>query len=724
MSAFDESGSEDPHLWLEDIEGDKVIDWVKSFNVVSTEELTSNPMYDDILRDIKNIVFAKDRIPYGSFEEGYFWNFWEDETYKHGLLRRCSLEEYKQNSPVWEVMLDLDRLSEEEKENWVYSERERFELHSSRGLLYLSRGGKDAVEVREFDFDTGKFVEDGFFVAEAKTRITPIDSDWLLIGSDFGSGTLTQSGYPRQVKLWHRGDDLTTSTLMFEGSESDVMTDASVILDGEVKHIVFVRMIGFFDSEFYYLTTIPVGKSEKDTVLSAYATLTPPLETRKLPIPSTASLLGIKDNFVYIQLKEDHSTENLRSFVTNSILRFPLSADSLSSAEVVFVASFGQSIDSVSVWKNRLFISLLDNVRGKIIEVVRAVDLPLWTAHELPLPNTGMITLTLRHEEDLNDLSTFYFSDHLTPYSQLLLKFSTAVDGEPVSTSVTTELLKQSPPRFDATNFVVSQKFAVSSDGTKIPYFLLHSKSLEYSGTTPTILNGYGGFEVSMTPSYSGLTGKLWLTRGGAYAIANIRGGGEFGPQWHQAALKTKRQCAYNDFYAVAEDLIASGVTSPQHLGIEGGSNGGLLVAVAMTQRPELFKAVLCQVPLIDMIRFHLLLAGASWISEYGDPRIVDEREFLLKISPYHNINRAQSKGDEASTNYVQYPKVFVNTSTKDDRVHPGHARKFVARLQELGHPLLYYENINGGHAGSANLDEYAFVQALEYVFMWKQLQN
>lgn len=707
---------EDPYQWLEDVEGDAVINWVKDFNEKSTNELKGNPSYEEIHQDIRNIIFAKDRIPFAEFQDGYFWNFWEDETYKHGILRRCTVEEYKKESPTWEIKMDLDKLSEEENENWVYSSRDTFERHCSLGYLALSRGGKDAVVIREFDFERGEFIkENAFFVAEAKTDITPFDRNHLFIGSDFGEGSLTTSGYPRVIKVWQRSHPLEKAATVFEGESSDVSVSASIVRDylANEQHILFYRAIDFFNHEIFFQQTLPLNMASTK-VADQLATNCSVL--RKLPIPSTAALLSIRSRYMYIRLKEPLIlTEGEReiNFPNNSILRSRLEEGSLINAEIIFSATEGQSVEDVTVWTDRLFVTVLENVRSRVLDIRLCSDSVEWETTNLPLPTTGMISLSLRYEDEPHsDLTLMTYSDHLTPYSQYLLH---SVENYAMTGSAfQIELLKTSPHRFDASQFEVLQHFVTSKDGfTRVPYFLIQRKDLEANGNHPTILYGYGGFEISLTPHYSGVIGKAWLERGGVYVIANIRGGGEFGPAWHQAALKTKRQVAYDDFYAVAEDLIARNITSPRHLGINGGSNGGLLVGVAMIQRPELFNAVLIQVPLLDMLRFHHLLAGASWIGEYGDPDKEEDLAFLRTISPYHNVKRYGE---------VKYPKALLTTSTKDDRVHPAHARKMVARLTEYGHPLLYYENINGGHAGSANLDEYAFMRALEYTYMWEQL--
>lgn len=672
----------DPFFWLEDVEGEPALEWVTQQNARTVAELESHPLYDRIHSDVTSLLFAKDRVPFSSFTKGYFWNFWQDATHKHGILRRATLEEYKKDQPAWEVILDFDDLSRTENENWVYKGSQRLDKDSQRTLIRLSRGGKDAFLVREFDYDTKQFVRDGFSVPEAKTRLTPLDENAILIGSDFGEGSLTESGYPRILKLWHRGQPLSEAKAVFEVQASDLAAGAALIREGSKRYVVFYRAIDFFNSEAFL--------QQEDQSL------------RKLPVPSTAELLDIKDGYAYVQLKETFTSEN-RTIPLNSILRFKLEENSLDNAQVIFTAGNRQSIEGVDVRKDQVFVSILDNIRSQILDI-QLNDSGKWKTTTLPFPTTGIISFELKDDEDPTDITTMTYTDHLTPSSQYLVH-----DQEG---SYRLELLKSAPARFDASQFEVLQWFATSRDGTQVPYFVLKRKDLVLDGSHPTVLYGYGGFEVSLTPSYSGIIGKVWLERGGVHVISNIRGGGEFGPEWHQAALKGNRQRAYDDFAAVAQDLIARKITSPAHLGIEGGSNGGLLVGATMVQRPELFNAALVQVPLLDMVRFSKLLAGASWMGEYGNPEDPSDCAHLLAYSPYHNVKPGK-----------RYPRPFFTTSTKDDRVHPGHARKMAARMSEQGHSLLYYENVNGGHAGSANLDETAHMTALEYTYLWDRLK-
>lgn len=672
----------DPFYGLEDIEGEGSMTWVRGQNQKTTDVLESDPAYHSIFADIKGILFAADRVPFSSFHKGYFWNFWQDEVHKHGVIRRTSLEEYKKESPNWDVILDLDKLSQAEGENWVFKGYERLTRNSQRLLVTLSRGGKDAAVVREFDLESRQFVTDGFFVPEAKSSLVGLNENTVLIAGEFGEGSLTKSGYPRTVRLWHRGQPLDQAVMRFEVKESDIQAGSSLIRDGEKEHVLFHRIMDFYNTELFI--------QEGDGSL------------RQIPKPLSSSFLGIKENHIFLILKEKLVLEK-RTIPVNSIVRFKREATNLDGVETVFTAGPRQSIEDVQVRKNRVFVNVLDNIRGKILDI-KLNEQGKWVSTTLPFPSTGIISFALKSDEEPTDVTTMTYSDHLTPTSQYLVN-----DGD---NSFELELIKKSPDRFDASKYEVVQYFARSSDRTEIPYFVLKPKDMAFDGSHPTIQYGYGGFEVSLTPYYSATIGKIWLERGGVYVIANIRGGGEFGPEWHQAALRENRQVAFDDFIAVSQDLIARKITSPEKLGIEGGSNGGLLVGATMVQRPELYRAALAQVPLLDMVRYSKLLAGASWMAEYGDPDEPKQCANLLRYSPYHNLNPK-----------TQYPHPMFTTSTKDDRVHPGHARKMAARMLEQGHPVFYYENINGGHAGRANLEETAHVMAMEYTYFWNRLR-
>lgn len=673
--------SVDPFFWLEDVEGEPAMAWVKQENERTLKSLENDPKYLGLQHDIEKIVLATDRVSLASFRDGYFWDFWQDENHSHGLIRRTTYDEYKKENPTWETVLDLDALSKSENENWVYKGGSRLGSGSSRYLLYLSRGGKDASVVREYDYQTRQFVVDGFTVPEAKSSITAVTEDLILIGSDFGPGSLTDSGYPRVIKQWQRGTALADAKTIFEVQSTDLSAGSAVLVDGAKTYVLLTRAVDFFNQEVFI--------REGDQPL------------RQLPIPSTAEILSLNDGYLYVQLKAKIDVDG-KSFPANSVVRFLLQESSMKNAELVFAAEDKQAVDHVQVTKQGLFITILNNIRSQVLLVTEQAG--VWSKKVLPLPANGIISFKYKNEDDPTAFSTMTYTDHLTPPSLYRVD-----DQDP---DYKTELLKGGRERFDKTPYEVVQQFATSADGTQVPYFVIKKKGLVLDGKNPTLLYGYGGFEVPMLPSYSGVIGKAWLDQGGVYVVANIRGGSEYGPEWHQAALKENRQRAYDDFIAVSEDLIAQKITSPRHLGIQGGSNGGLLMGVMLTQRPDLYNAVLIQVPLLDMLRYHKLLAGASWIGEYGDPNIPEECAALLKYSPYQNVKPS-----------VKYPTPFFVTSTKDDRVTPAHARKMAVRMAEQGHPFYYYENINGGHGGSANLAEAIHMRALEFTYLWRRLK-
>lgn len=675
--------SEDPFLWLEEVEGTQALDWVKKENARTQTDLEGDPLYGSLYQQARDLYFAQDRTAFAYYYRGYFYNFWQDATHKHGILRRALPAEYRKPKPQWETVLDLDALSLSENENWVYKGFAHIDRDAKNAMLLLSRGGKDAVVAREIELDHYTFVKNGFSVPEAKTDIVGLDRDHIFIGSDFGPGSLTQSGYPRTVRLWARGQELAAALEVFSVQESDLSASAYVARDGDKKYTFFIRSIDFYSQEYF--------------LREANGQL------REMPFPKSARFEGIRDEKLYLLLKEPLHTAH-GTVAANSVVRIDLNAPDMQAAEILFSANAKQAIEQVSIQKDRVWLELIEDVRSKVLELTPAAPSTLpWLIKELPYPNTGVLSLSPRDPNEADSHTLLTFTDFLTPTSQYLVQDTDGSHG--------LEQIKQSVARFDSSQFESEQRFVQSKDGTLVPYFIVKAKNTKLDGTNPTLLYGYGGFEHSMTPYYSGVNGKLWLERGGVYVLANIRGGGEYGPAWHQAALKHNRQRAYDDFIAIAQSLISRGVTSPEHLGIMGGSNGGLLIGAVMTQRPELFGAAVIQVPLLDMLRFHKLLAGASWMGEYGDPENAADCAALLSYSPYHNVKSA-----------VRYPTPFFRTSTKDDRVHPGHARKMAALMQSQGHGFYYYENINGGHAGAANLDESAHAVALEYTYLWKRL--
>ena len=673
---------DDPYLWLEEVEGERALEWVHTRNKECFDELESDERYGKFLSQAEKLLNAKDRIPYGSIRGEYVYNFWQDAEHVRGIMRRTTPESYRLAKPEWETVLDIDALAKAEDENWVYKGTAWLAPDYERCLIKLSRGGTDASVHREFDTVAKRFVEGGFALPEAKSGVTWLDRDTLLVGTDWGEGSLTESGYPRVAKRWKRGTPLAEATTIFEGRHEDIGIWPRVMDSGEETIALVDQSLTFFTGAFHVIG--PDGK------------------LTSLPLQESADLAGFYAGRLLFTLREawevDGQTHAQGALLAINAAVFQATGK-LPSIETIYTPDERTSIEGVTVSRSGLYVTLLQNVKGRILRFSVNPQSGQWSSKLVPLPENGTVSISAAGPH--SDTIFINYEDHVTP--DRLSEF----DAEANKFST----LKSLAARFDADELDVHQHMAKSADGTEVPYFVIHRKGLKPDGSTPTILYGYGGFEISLKPSYSATIGKLWLERGGAYAVANIRGGGEFGPRWHKAALKTERQRAYDDFIAVGEDLAKRGITSPKHLGISGGSNGGLLVGAIFTQRPDLLNAVVCRVPLLDMIRYTKLLAGASWAAEYGDPEVPKMREAILRYSPYQNVFPDK-----------KYPKVFIETSTKDDRVHPGHARKMVARMREQGHEVLYYENTEGGHAAGANLKQHARRYALEYVYFSRQL--
>jgi len=670
------SSDEDPWLWLEDVTAERSLDWARARNAESQDVLESDARFAAQRSRLLSILDSDERIAYINKQGDWFYNFWRDEEHPRGLWRRTTLDEYRNDEPRWETVLDLDQLAVEEAENWVYKGANFLRPEYDRALLSLSRGGADATVIREFDLNEKSFVRDGFILPEAKSDVSWIDRDTLYVGTDYGPGTLTDSGYPRITKRWHRGTALSEAETVFEGKSEDVAAWAFADLDHGIRYEFIAVAPTFFTNELFLL-------QDNDRV--------------KVDKPDDADAMTFGETLL-IRLKTPWTTGG-KTYTAGSLLATDFMAFMGGERNFAVLYEPGEraALQSVTMTKDYLILNVLDNVRSRLFAHRLVGD--DWQSQELPTPGIGMVSAFALDADNSNEYF-LQFSDFLTPTSLFLASVEAP---EPVQ-------LKSLPAYFDTTGLVIRQQEAISADGTRIPYFLVGPEDMPVDGSNPTLLYGYGGFEVSMTPDYSATVGAGWLEQGGVYVLANIRGGGEFGPDWHNAARLENRQHAYDDFIAVAEDLISRGITSPQHLGIQGGSNGGLLMGVMLTQRPDLFGAIVCQVPLLDMKRYNKLLAGASWMDEYGNPD-TDDWEFISKYSPYQNVSAD-----------ADYPLVLFTTSTRDDRVHPGHARKIVARMQSLGHEVLYYENIEGGHGGAANNEQSAYMRALAYTFLWQTL--
>jgi prolyl oligopeptidase len=679
---------QDPYGWLEAPDAPNAMDWVKTENARSLGVLQADPRYQQFHDEALKIATATDRIPNPGFRgtEDSIDNFWQDKEHVRGLWRRTTLASYATATPEWRTVLDVDALAKAENANWVYKGAQCLPPEERLCLVSLSTAGKDAVTVREFDSTAGQFVEGGFHLPDGKQNVTWLDKDTILVSREWGPGTMTESGYPFVIKALKRGQSLDQAVELIRGAKTDVSVSPFVLRDqdGRVQAVMANRGVSFFEAETYLLGD---GKGLSDKAV-------------KLPFPLKSTVQALHKGQLVMTVEQDWpehglKTGDLFAFDLATLKRDPAAAK----PTLLLRPTARQSIGGVSTTHGKMVVSMLDNVRG-VAEVWDIGD-GKWSHQPLDLPKN--VSVGLGSSSNVGDKIFVSISGYLEPTTLWLADVSTGA----------LERVKSTPPRFDATGLAVDQYEATSTDGTKVPYFIVHRADMKLDGSNPTLLYAYGGFQVSQTPGYSGAVGKLWLERGGVYVVANIRGGGEFGPAWHNAGLKENRQKVFDDYASVAKDLIARKITSPRRLGIEGGSNGGLLMGVTMTQHPELFNAVVVQVPLFDMIRYTQIAAGASWVGEYGDPAIPEQRAYIAKYSPYQAIKAG-----------VKYPEPLFETSTADDRVGPGHARKAAAKMQGLGYPFYYYENIEGGHAAAANLQETAKRLAVEYTYLSKKLMD
>lgn len=680
----------DDHLALEQVDGAEAMAFVAEENRKSLAALTGDPRYETFREEALAILTAEDRIPMPSFLGDGIGNFWQDAANPKGVWRRTTLDSYRTASPQWETLLDIDALAKAEGRDWVFKGADCLAPDETRCLINLSDGGKDAVVVREFDTTTKTFLDDGFSLPEGKHRIEWLDRDTLLVATDFGAGTMTESGYPFIVKTLKRGQTLAQAAEVYRGEPGDGGYGVSPAVyrnkDGQVTAVIITRPLDTFRSETWSVAHDGA--------------------TTRLALPDRVSVFGAQGDLLIFSNDEAWRFRGI-DYKPGSLLSMPLASlqagDDVAisnQAAMIYEPAARQSLGAVRVLDRHVVAALSDNVAGRLA-VFQNRGESGWSRQDVAIPENIAVGLgdSSKSEGEVF-VSTQGF---LTPPTLSLASIGS--DG-------LTEL-KSAPAKFDASTHVVEQYEAVSTDGTKIPYFITRPREMKLDGSNPTILFGYGGFQLSMNPAYKPEMGKLWLERGGVFVNANIRGGGEFGPDWHQAALDGDRQRAFDDFAAVARDLEQRGVTSPRRLGIYGRSNGGVLTSVSITQHPELFNAAVIESPLIDMLRYHELPAGASWIGEYGDPRIPEEAAWIAKYSAYQQLRPD-----------VEYPRVYVTTNTRDDRVHPGHARKFAARLGAQGHDHLYYEDTAGGHSNDADPVANARRWARHYVYLAQQLMD
>ena len=676
----------DPRAYMNDIEGDQALAWVKAHNDSTLARLSQDPRFAQNQADMLKILQATDRIPAPDFaRHGMIDNFWQDADHVQGIWRRTSWESYQTATPQWDTIIDFDALSKAEGKNWVYKGADCLPPDNNICLISLSDGGLDAEVIREFDVTKKAFVTGGFDLPAGKQNASWRDKDTLYVTREWTPGDLTTSSYAYITKILKRGQTLDQATEIYRGTKDDVSAGRSVLRDIDGKYVMDTayRGIDFFHTQ---LTFYPDGQTAVT-----------------LPLPQSSDFSAYYKGQAVFSLKEDWTSPKGTAFKSGAVVALDLAAALKDPAHIepamVFMPNDHQSVEGISQTKSRLVFSLLSNVTGEVDSVDYSAG--KWTQTKLALPENSNLSIQSTDDQ----------SDSVFAYSTGFLEPSTLYRLDAVSGQVTK--IKSSPERFNADGLQVKQYWATSKDGTQVPYFLVARKDIPLDGTTPTIEYAYGGFELSMLPSYSSSLGKLWLEKGGAYVLANIRGGGEFGPKWHEAGLKTNRQRIYDDFQAVAQDVIAKKITTPRRLGIMGGSNGGLLMGVQLTERPDLWNAVDVQVPLLDMVNFTHMSAGASWQGEYGNPDDPVEGAFLRSISPYHNVKAG-----------VAYPEPLFETSTKDDRVGPVHARKMAALFEDMRLPFLYYENTEGGHAAAANLPEIARRYAIEYTYMTQKLMD
>ncbi len=667
----------DPFLWLEEVEGARAMEWVKAKNAGTLETLGKSPLYAPIFERTKQILDSRDRIAYPNIVGERLYNFWQDATHERGIWRRTTWESYLSGNPTWETVLDLDALSKAENVTWAWGGADCFEPEYRLCLISLSRGGSDAAEVREFDLPGARFIAGGFKLPEAKSSVAWVDANTLLVGTDFGPGSMTTSGYARIIKQWKRGTPLTSATTVLEIPATDMGAFTYSTDAGARRYLRIQHQRTFYEGNSLIVSD---GKAWK------------------LEVQPDADVYFVRNQMVvYVRTPWEIAGTK---WETGSLIAIGMDAFSAGDRKFALVMRPGprETINGVSVTKDHLLLNVLDNVSGQLRRYHPGAS--GWTYEVIPAPTLGAIEVNATSRT--GNRFFFVYTNFIQPTTLYLAE----ADGK-------VREVKRLPAMFDAAGLKVEQMEATSKDGTRVPFYVVSREGLPKDGGNPTLLYAYGGFEVSQTPGYSSTVGANWLERGGVYVSANIRGGGEFGPAWHRAGLKENRQRIYDDFAAVAEEVIRQRITSPAHLGIMGGSNGGLLMGVSLTQRPDLYSAIVIQVPLLDMQRYSHLLAGASWMAEYGDPDKPEEWAFISKYSPYQNVKPGQ-----------QYPRVLFTTTTRDDRVHPGHARKMAAKMESMGYPFYYFENTEGGHGSGVTSDQRARTIALTYAYLWQQLSR
>ena len=662
---------EDPYLWLEEIQGDKSVEWVKEQNYQTEQEIASQPLFETLREKILDVFNDEERIIYPTIGGDYIYNLWQDEIHERGIWRRMPIVDFLENKTDWEVVLDLDELSNKENRKWVFRSAEWLVPNNKTCLITLSDGGKDESEIREFNVETKDFVENGFFVEESYGSASWFDQNTILVTTDFGEGTLAVSGYPRIAKIWKRGTSIDQAEIIYE-ADPDIVGIFPYCFNSDNRQYAFVmKFKTFFESELFFLS----GD-----------------EIQKIDYPPDAQIGGFHKNQLILVLQSDWNINDF-TYPAGSVVSFNIeecTGENIN-IKVIYEPSKISSYSSICITKDFVVINIMENVQNKLVKY--KLEEGEWVKDEVDVPGNGSIILLA---------SGYHLHDYFFQYNNFITP-TTLYHGDDKGVREIQSLKNV----FDTRTLVINQYEAVSKDGTKIPYFIVHKDDMELNGQNPTLIRAYGGFNVAQKPTYSSALGIGWLELGGVYVSANIRGGGEFGPAWHQAAIKEKRQNAFDDFYAVCEDLINRSITSPDYLGAFGYSNGGLLVGVAITQRPDLLKAAFIGAPLLDMERYSKMPGGAMWMGEYGNPDIPEEWEYLKKYSPYHNVYKDK-----------KYPEVLFIISAQDDRVYPGHARKMAAKMMDMGHSVLYYETLEGGHNAASTNKQRADMRAMIYTFL------
>jgi prolyl oligopeptidase len=685
LSAQSSNGGEDKYRWLEDAGSKRSLAWVKTENDRSIKIIESDSHFADFEASALRVLESKDRLPLPEFHAGEIYNTWQDTQHVRGILRRTSLVDYLSAHPQWRTILDYDALAKHDKQSWVQKGLICLYPDDQDCLVALSAGGEDAVTLREFDSRAGKFVEHGFVLPRSIQDVGWVDNNTLIVARDWGTDTLTKSGLPYVVKMWKRGEPLQRAKEIFRGRQTDVDVEPRVWRDASNHSLITLdHYIDIFHDEILILT--PDGP-------------------KRIALPPKATINGLVDGQVIVTVNEDWKPDGHReSFVQGSIVSLALAAVKRDPGHLeptlIFAPTKQEFAQSADVTKDCVLVTTLENIRGRAYIFTHGRD-RVWTREKLPLPD--LLTVSIETANKTDNQFFLLAEGFLTPSSLWLGNGGSHILQKKMAL----------PAQFNGSSYIVEQLKAISRDGTEIPYFVVRSKRLKYDGSNPTLMSAYGGFQIAMTPSYAPVLGNLWLDRGGVYVLANIRGGGEFGPAWHNAGLKTQRQRIYDDFAAVGRDLFTRRITSPRRLGIEGGSNGGLLMGVEMTQNPDLWNAVVIEVPLLDMLRYEHLAQGSQWVAEYGSVLVPEERAFLASISPYQQL-----KHD------VKYPEPLIFTTTNDDRVGPIHARKFAAKMEEYGKPFLYEEIVEGGHGDGVDLKQTAKTIAFEYTYLNRKLMN